>query len=345
MPNYIRCNNTGKQWKELFIVEGNSASSGVRNASDPDTQAIFLLRGVVFNAVKKPKLADAMANREFHDLVTVLRCGIGDKFDINKLYFDRINLFTDADIDGFYISSGVLAFIYTHLRPLIEAGKVYKVYSPLYRLDCKDHEFVANKSELISVYYEKLVNIYKIKPESSDSFLSKSEMMEFLMNTYDYLENLINAAKESGKIDKFLVEMIGGYLTIYNVVNSEDDFISNDEAFSNQKFIKTIMSKIQKKYPEVKVDNNGRFSGIVNGHLAVIQTERRFYKKISRLIPVYKKYGLTLEVKERGKDKVTKMTIGEFLEASLKHQPSILHRFKGLIASPCKTNLIAGNYL
>lgn len=217
-----------------------------------------------------------------------------------------------------------------HLRPIIEAGKLYKVYSPLYRLDCKDHEFVANKSELISVYYEKLVNIYKIKPELSDSFLSKSEMMEFLMDTYDYLENLINAAKESGKIDKFLVEMIGGYLTIYNVVNSEDDFISNDEAFSNQKFIKTIMSKIQKKYPEVKVDNHGRFSGIVNGHLAVIQTERRFYKKISRLIPVYKKYGLTLEVKERGKDKVTKMTIGEFLEASLKHQPSILHRFKGL---------------
>lgn len=99
LPNYIRCNNTGKQWKELMIVEGNSASSGVRNASDPNTQAIFLLRGVVFNPVKKPKLADAMANREFHDLVTVLRCGIGDKFDINKLYFDRINLFTDADID------------------------------------------------------------------------------------------------------------------------------------------------------------------------------------------------------------------------------------------------------
>lgn len=102
MSNYIRCNNTGKnQFRELFIVEGNSASSGVRNGCFPDSQAIFLLRGVVFNPVKTKKISDAMQNREFRDLVSVMRCGIGPKFDIDKLYFDRINIFTDADIDGY----------------------------------------------------------------------------------------------------------------------------------------------------------------------------------------------------------------------------------------------------
>ena len=41
-----------------------------------------------------------MQNREWRDLVTVLRCGIGPKFDVDKLYFNRINILTDADIDG-----------------------------------------------------------------------------------------------------------------------------------------------------------------------------------------------------------------------------------------------------
>ena len=99
MTNYIPCNNKGKQWKEIFLVEGNSAAGSVRNGSDPDTQAAFLFRGVTANAMKC-SLSEIMQNREWRDLVTVLRCGIGPKFDPDKLYFDRINILVDADIDG-----------------------------------------------------------------------------------------------------------------------------------------------------------------------------------------------------------------------------------------------------
>ena len=67
--------------------------------SDPNTQALFLFRGVTANAMKC-SLAEIMQNREWRDLVNVLRTGIGPKFDINKLYFNRINIFTDADVDG-----------------------------------------------------------------------------------------------------------------------------------------------------------------------------------------------------------------------------------------------------
>ena len=82
-----------------FIVEGNSASGSVRNGRDADISAVFLLRGVVQNAIKST-LAETMSNNEWKNLVTVLRCGIGDKFNIDKLYFDRINILTDSDIDG-----------------------------------------------------------------------------------------------------------------------------------------------------------------------------------------------------------------------------------------------------
>ena len=52
MKNFIRCNNKGKQFKEIMLVEGNSAASTFRNACDPDTQAAFMFRGVVANAFK-----------------------------------------------------------------------------------------------------------------------------------------------------------------------------------------------------------------------------------------------------------------------------------------------------
>ena len=55
-----------------------------------------MFRGVVANAFKCT-LSQIMENREWRDLVTVLRCGIGKNFDINKLYFNRINIFTDQD--------------------------------------------------------------------------------------------------------------------------------------------------------------------------------------------------------------------------------------------------------
>lgn len=330
MKNYIRCNNTGKnQFRELFIVEGGSASSGARNGSYPDFQAIFLLKGVVFNPVKTKKISDAMANKEFRDLVTVMRCGIGPKFDISKLFFNRINLFTDADIDGSYISAGMLAFFYTFYRPIIEAGKLYKVYSPLYRIDDKDNPFVANKSEMVEIYHKKITKNFKIKCENSDSWMSKSEMYEFLMDAYDYKENLIRAAKESGNVNKFLVESIIAYLSISNVVRTEDDYDDIEKVFSNQSFIKTMMNKLQKDFKEIVVDNTGKFSGVVDGRFSLIKVSHRFYRKTSNLIPIYKKYGLKLIVKENNKDEVT-MTIGQFLDACTKYTPKIITRFKGL---------------
>lgn len=99
MKNYRRCNNTGKRFKEIFLVEGDSASGSCVNARDADTQAMFLFRGVTANPMKC-SLAEIMQNREWHDLVQILRCGIGKNCDVDKLYFDRINIFTDSDTDG-----------------------------------------------------------------------------------------------------------------------------------------------------------------------------------------------------------------------------------------------------
>lgn len=328
MTNYIRPNNTGKKFKELYLVEGNSASGSARNGSDPDTQGFFLFRGVTLNPVKS-SLTEVMANKEWRDLVTVLKCGIGPKFDLSKLYFDRINIFTDSDIDGYNISAGMLAFFYIFMRPIIEAGKLYKVYAPLYSLYDKEHPFVITKSELSELYHKKIVKQYKIKLMDSDDYMSKDEVLDFLSDTFDYMDNLTRAAKESGNINKFLIDEIISSLIELGVVRNENDFDDIDKTFSNQKFITKFMSRIQKKYKEIVLEDGARITGVIDGKYVLIKISKRFFMKTSYIIPIIQKYGQVIEVKEKDKGPV-KMTIAEFLESCTKLLPKIKTRFKGL---------------
>lgn len=342
MKNFIRCNNTGKKFKELFLVEGNSASGSARNGCDPDTQAFFLFRGVVANSFKY-SLSEIMQNRELHDLVTVMRCGIGPTFNPNKLYYDRINIFTDADIDGAYISSGMLAFFYKYYRPLIEAGKIYKVFSPLYALADKDHPYVANKAEMIELYHKKIVKNYKIRIKGEKKFMDKHELYDFLMDTYDYRENLIRVAKDMGNVNKFLIESIIAHLVLLDVVRGVDDYDDLKSVFNNQKFIKTLMSNIQRKFKEIVIEDGTVVSGVVEGRYCSINVSNRFIRKNNGIIPVIDRYGYILEVEEKGKD-IKEMTIGEFLDDATKYSLKIKTRFKGLTKpSSFKTHLIAGN--
>lgn len=97
MKNFVPCNNRGKsQHKELFLVEGKSAKGAAQLARDPDTQALFAFRGVSANAFKRDGTT-ILDNEEFKNLTKVLGCNIGPKFDINKLKYDMIIIFTDAD--------------------------------------------------------------------------------------------------------------------------------------------------------------------------------------------------------------------------------------------------------
>ena len=100
LSNFIKCNNTGSSYKELFLIEGRKSAAGsMVNGRDPNTQAIFGFRGVTANAFKQ-SLAEIMDNAEWKQYVRVLHTGIGPAFDIRRLYYDKIIISTDADIDG-----------------------------------------------------------------------------------------------------------------------------------------------------------------------------------------------------------------------------------------------------
>ena len=80
-------------------MKKSSAKGSLKLARDPKFQALFAIRGVSANVFKMTldKIVGPNGNKEFNDLVKIMGCNIGAKFDMEKLQFDRIIIASDAD--------------------------------------------------------------------------------------------------------------------------------------------------------------------------------------------------------------------------------------------------------
>ena len=63
-----------------------------------------------------------------------LGVGLGTKFNVDDLRYDKIIIMTDADVDGAHIAALLMTFFYTQMRPMIDAGHLYMACPPLFRL-------------------------------------------------------------------------------------------------------------------------------------------------------------------------------------------------------------------
>lgn len=151
---FIDCANKNPKERNLLLVEGLSAGSSAIEARNEKTDCIYMLRGKIISPLKTA-IDKILNNQEMSDIINVIGAGFGnDNFNIDKMNFDKVVITTDADSDGADIELLLITFFFTYMRPLIEAGKLYRAVTPLY--------IVQTGKEELYFYTEEEMDAYKM---------------------------------------------------------------------------------------------------------------------------------------------------------------------------------------
>ena len=125
-----------KTWKELYIVEGDSAGGGCKNNRDVKTQGIMPIRGMMFNCFDQP-ISKCLQNKEVAAISMLCGYEQGKKYNPANCRWEKVITAGDADSAGAQINSLILRCFLRLMPELISAGKFYRAVVPLYQVRLK----------------------------------------------------------------------------------------------------------------------------------------------------------------------------------------------------------------
>ena len=125
----------------VFITEGQSAAGSMTSCRNPNTQAIFMLKGKPLNVNDLPRSA-IYKNVELYNLMRSLNI----EETIEELRYQNVVLATDADVDGLHIRNLLITFFLRFFKEIVIRGHLKILETPLFR--------VRNKKETIYCYSE-----------------------------------------------------------------------------------------------------------------------------------------------------------------------------------------------
>ena len=186
----------GLEETSIFITEGDSASGSITKSRDPNTQAVFSLRGKPLNSYGLTKKI-VYENEEFNLLQAALNIEDG----MDGLRYNKVIIATDADTDGMHIRLLLLTFFLQFFPDLVKKGHVYILQTPLFRVRNKKKTiYCYNEDERIAAIEElgpnpeitRFKGLGEISPSEFKNFIGKDMRLDRVtMRREDQVSDLL----------------------------------------------------------------------------------------------------------------------------------------------------------